>query len=162
LLPKAEYTRYPGGLDTVPKGYPGSTPATLASNPCPGPVCGLGAEQIIRDLSGTRVLRAPKATFNFDVAYNRDLPMGRLETTVTFFHTSDFFRFSGAHIKQESYSIVNGTVGWWLPGDKVRLSVWGRNLGDKYYDLYTSANNTTVADAPSPPREIGFGVDVKF
>ena len=158
FLPKADYTKYPGGLDTVPKGYPGSLNPAL----CPGPSCGLGADQIVRDLSGTRILRAPKVTFNFDTMYNHDLPMGRLEATASFFYTSSFFRVAGAHVSEKGYSVVNGTVGWWLPGDQVRLSVWGRNLGNTYYGLYTSPNTGGVSTSPSPPREIGFGVDVKY
>jgi iron complex outermembrane receptor protein len=158
LLPKAEYTSYKNGLDTVPKGYPGSLNPAL----CPGPSCGLGADQITRDLSGTRILRAPKSTFNFDAQYNHDLPKGRLEAIASYYYTSSFFRVAGAHIEEPSYSVVNASVGWWLPGDKLRLSLWGRNLGNTYYGIYTSPNTGGVSEAPAPPREIGFGVDFKY
>jgi iron complex outermembrane receptor protein len=157
-LPKAEYSSYKNGFDTVPKGYPGSLNPSL----CPGPSCGLGADQITRDLSGTRILRAPKVTFNFDAQYQHDLPKGRLEAIASYYYTTSFFRVAGAHIQENAYSVVNASVGWWLPGDKVRLSVWGRNLGDTYYAIYTSPNTGGVSEAPAPPREIGVGIDIKY
>jgi iron complex outermembrane receptor protein len=156
-LPRAKYTKYAAGLDTVPRGYPGSLNPSL----CPGINCGAGTDQIVRDLSGTRILRAPKLTFNFDAQYKHDLPVGRLEVATAVYYTSKFYRFPGARIDQKAYSVLNGTVGWWLPGDHVRLSVWGRNLTDTYYGLYTSPNSG-ISTVPAAPREIGFGLDIKY
>lgn len=164
-LPTAKYTNYVGGLDSVPKGYPGSRNPSL----CPSsPQCGLGNDQIIRDgitaptLDGTRIIRAPEFTANLGLMYERDLPYGSLQATANYFYTSEFYWVAGEHISQEAYSVLNGTIGWSPPGERYKISVFSRNLGDEVYGIYNSPNAAGTSVAYAAPREIGVSLDIKF
>ena len=176
-LPTAKYTTFVGGLDSVPKGYPGSLNPTL----CPGPSCGLGNDQIIRGgpnastftggplagqkappLDGTRIQRAPKFTFNLNADWQHETRLGTLNVNANYFHTSKIFRFPGEHIAQPKYDLLNATVGLWLPGDHVRLAVFGRNITNKYYIIYISPNVLGTAEVPGAPRSVGVSVEVKY
>ncbi len=157
-LPKAEYTEFANGLDSVPRGYPGSLDPSL----CPGPSCGLGNDQIVRDLSGTPIIRAPEFTTNIGASYERDLAGGRLELTSNYFYTTKYYRVPGGHIAEDAYSLLNATAAWWAPGDKVRFSLWGRNLGDQLYYVNVSPNAQGIQASPAAPREIGVSIEYKF
>lgn len=157
-LPKATYKSFPNGLDSVPKGFPGALDPSL----CPGISCGLGNDQIVRDLSGTRVIRSPKFTSNIGMSYDHELFGGELGLTANYFFTSKFNWQAGDHIVQPSYSVVNATIAWTAPGERYRLSVFGRNLNNAYYGVYTSATAVGISTAPAAPREIGLTLDFKI
>lgn len=157
-LPKAEYTDYPGALDSVPMGYPGSLNPSL----CPGPRCGLGNDQIVRDLSGTRMIRAPEMTANLSATYTHDIGPGRADFTATFYHTSKFFWAPGEHASQPGYSLVNLSAGWQPENGRYRLGVWARNVGNTDYFVYLSPNATGMNVAYAPPREIGFTLSYSY
>jgi iron complex outermembrane receptor protein len=158
-MPTAEYDTFANGLDSVPRGFPGSLDPSL----CPSsPLCGAGNDQIIRDLSGTRMIRAPEWTGRLAVMYEREIAGGEFTATANYFHSTKFFWVTGGHIDQPAYSVVNASAGWTTPNDRATFSIWGRNLGDEAYAIYNSPNAAGVSIAWAAPREIGFTVDVKY
>jgi iron complex outermembrane receptor protein len=157
-MPTAKYVRYPGAVDSVPKGYPDSLNPAL----CPGPGCGLGNDAITRDIGGTRLPRAPKATINIGATYDHEFAGGELQLTANFYHNSGFVWAPGAHVSQRAYSLLNGTLGWSPANGNFRFSVWGRNLTNTYYQIYNNPNTTGVSAAYAAPREIGLSIDFKL
>ncbi len=157
-MPTAKYVSYPGALDFVPKGSPDSLNPAL----CPGVNCGLGNDSIVRDVSGTRLPRAPKVTINVGGTYDQDFAGGKLQLTVNAYHNSGIFWVPGAHIGQGAYSLLNGTIGWSPANGHFRFSVWGRNLTNEHYQIYNSPNATGVSAAYAAPREIGLSIDFKL
>jgi iron complex outermembrane receptor protein len=129
---------------------------------CPGVSCGLGNDAITRDISGTRLPRAPKVTINIGGTYDQDFSGGKLQLTANFYHNSGIFWAPGAHVSQGAYSLLNGSIGWSPPNEHFRFSVWGRNLTNSYYQIYNNPNTTGVSAAYAAPREIGLSIDFKL
>lgn len=61
-----------------------------------------------------------------------------------------------------SYTIVNGSLGIKDADDKWSVTLWARNLFDKYHWTAVASNANVVVRFPSPPRTFGATVGVKF
>ena len=65
-------------------------------------------------------------------------------------------------VKQDAWTVVNASVSYTPLTTDLRVSLFGRNLGNKKY--FTSALLDPTNDSPvySPPRQIGVALDYAF
>lgn len=64
--------------------------------------------------------------------------------------------------KIPAYGVVNGSIGVHHPDDKWSVSLWVRNLFDKYYWTAVASNANVVVRFPSPPRTMGLTASFNF
>jgi iron complex outermembrane receptor protein len=143
-LPQAKYNDFGGGIFYVPAAG------------------GLGAVATAADLSGTRILRSPKTTFNLGLNYDTDLPVGHLRLSGNYFYSDDFYLVVGQGSRQPAYSLVNFEAAWTDPSERYTVALWGRNLGNEAYFISGLANTGGFSAVWGKPREIGVRLKVGF
>jgi iron complex outermembrane receptor protein len=143
-LPEAKYSSFPAGIHYVP---------------APG---GLGAIAVASDISGSRILRSPKATENVGLTYDTDIANGDLKVSANYYHTSRFFMVVGEGSEQPSYSTLNFAVSWTDPSKHYTFGVFGRNATNKAYYISGLANTGGFSAVWAKPREIGLRFGVKY
>lgn len=143
-IPTAKYDSYKGGLVLVPKAG------------------GVGATLTPTDLSGARLIRTPKFTFDASGTYEAPLFNGKFLATATYFYSDSFAFVAGGAVSQKPYATLNGRVSWTAPNDRVTFSLWARNLTDKFYYLQMGANTSGFSASYAQPRVIGIGVSYSY
>jgi iron complex outermembrane recepter protein len=127
----------------------------------PNPVAG-GNTIVTQSADGNRLPLTPDETFNLSGDYRHPLPAGSLGLNVTYLYSTRYVFDPSNTLYQPAYSLVNATISWTAPGDRLIASLWGKNL-----------SNTVVADGLltstfgalsnyAPPRTYGAKVEVKF
>ncbi|MCM8729362.1 TonB-dependent receptor [Hephaestia sp. GCM10023244] len=125
-----------------------------------------------QDLSGSVLPRAPKFSWNVMANYATDISSD-LRLHIDFdanyrSRTAQGFPISPLFY-QNRYALLNGAIGIAGDGDRWRLSVFGRNLADKYFAnnisatvLGSGAGSTQQYPIYESRRVIGVGFDVRF
>lgn len=112
------------------------------------------------DYSGNIMPHSPKWTFNFGGRY--DLPLGGgnvLTPRIDMSYRSKVYFDSTqrARVSDGDSFLLNGEIGWSLPGKHVTLGVWAKNLTDHVYLVGLSPIDSLGVDLMSyaPPRTFG-------
>jgi iron complex outermembrane recepter protein len=111
---------------------------------------------------GNELPLTPSGTFNLSADYRHPVPGGEGSLNVTYAHSSGYFFQPDNILEQSAFNLVNAMVSWASPGERLKVSLWGKNL-----------TNEVVANAelPSaigslanyrPPRTYGLLVGTKF
>ncbi len=114
------------------------------------------------DVSGNRLPRAPRWTFN--VSPSLDLPVGSgtLNINGTLFHSSTVYFDFLNYVKQDPYTSINSEISWRTADEKLRFSLWVTNLSNEkiMQEARPGALGTDVRY--ELPRRIGAGLEVNF
>ncbi|HEX7877002.1 MAG TPA: TonB-dependent receptor [Sphingobium sp.] len=140
----AKYREFLGAANYIPTGT-GHTPSTI-------------------DLSGHRMLRAPKFSGNIAANYEVETSAGQLSLFGSVYHSSSYGMEPTGRIRQGRYTTVDGEIGLRPEGiDNLRLVVWGKNLTNKAY-LASALVAGTFADGGSyaEPRTYGVRAEYRF
>lgn len=139
----AKYTSFPGAQLLVPNGA--------------------GNNQVTADLSGTRLLRAPKFSGNIAANYNVQTSAGKFGAYASLYHTASFGMEPTNRLRQKAYTTVDGEISF-APSaiDGVRLVIWGKNLGNKAYLASVLASTLGDVGSYAPPRTFGVRVEYGF
>ncbi|MCP3731221.1 TonB-dependent receptor [Sphingomonas sp. MG17] len=154
----AEYRSFPRGLYAFPNPLtPASLPANCnppaAYNPAPG-----GNTTLTCNLSGNRMIRAPKLTFNLGMSYKARLADGgALLFTANDAYNSGFFWDPENRLRQNSYHNISAAITYTTPDGKWDLQLWGRNLADEWI-WSTATGGTSDTYSPGLPRTFGVRV----
>jgi len=161
LMPKAEYSSFPRGSMYAP-----------TSQLPPFPNVGGNTNLAPIDLSGTRMIRAPKTQVNGSLTYHQDLVGGRFAATVNAAYNSGFqwwpmkaiptARGETRVLRQKGYTMLNANVSWQDPSEHWRFTVWGENLGDELVGIYEGMSGTGDARAYNRLHTIGMRVDYTY
>lgn len=143
-LPRAEYTEYRNAAIVRPN------------------AAGTALENAIVDLSGTRLVRAPKFTFNLGGAYTTQVAGGAATLSANFFHSSRVDLAPGERLGQSAYDTLDLRAAFTPDNGPVELFVYGTNVTNTYYA--TGGQTTTSTDSyySARPREIGFGLRARI
>ena len=106
--------------------------------------------------------RTPEFTLDLSSSYQFALASGTATISASYYHNSGFLWIAGDPVGQNAYDTVSGRVSWTTPNEKVTVSLWGRNLTNKFYYQTTSFSTAGFVGSPAQPREIGVGASVKF
>ena len=148
----AEYTSFPDALITQP----------IVTGCGAGVVPPCGNTQFTADVTGNRMVRAPRLTASMGFDYDHALPSGMLEVAGNVYYSSGFYAEPGNRLRQSPYGVLDGTISYTPDGSKLRYSVWGRNLTNTLYRY--NFIDTAVYDTQrfAPPRTYGVAIEVKY
>lgn len=140
----SEYKSFPDGPTYIPNaGFP------------------FGNTVIPSDLSGNRLQRAPKLTFNIAPSYTMRAGSGDLTFAVNWYHNAGYFSDAENRLRQPTYDLVNGSISYALDnGFGARL--WAKNLTDERYYAFIQADPFKDAVAFADPRTYGVTVWKEF
>ena len=153
----ARYKRFPNASIYCPKGAPGFGNALIplgGFNPCTGGIS-TGAD-------GHKMIRTPEFTASLAGDYRILLPEGAIDLNASAYYSGTFFWDPGNRLKEGAYVLVNAEVGYTLPGDKLRLALWGRNLANELYSLYVPESAAGDSVAYARPRSYGVSARLSF
>ncbi|MEN3977147.1 TonB-dependent receptor [Emcibacter sp. SYSU 3D8] len=144
-MPKADFTDFPNAAGFGP-------PITAG---------GLGA--IVGDVSGDRLMRAPKLSAVFSLTYETRAGDGDLSVSPSLHYTSKYLPYDPFGVLvQKGYARFGTEISYRPDGSNWRFSLWGRNLTNT-----KSYNSTTISAGAArvsydEPREIGVTIDYDF
>ncbi|WP_162806331.1 TonB-dependent receptor [Sphingosinicella terrae] len=149
----AKYTSFPNGPHFSPNG----APPTCAIIPYPAGAPG-GQTQVPGgcDLSGNRMIFAPKYTLNLGASYSFDTRIGNLTLAASYFHTGAYAFEPDQSVVQDGYGLLNASVAWRSPSERWGLRLWGRNLNDAHF--FSAANSTSAGRIYSAGEPLTYGL----
>ena len=120
------------------------------------------------NVKGNRLSNAPKLTFSggFD-AKLMDNDAGKVSIAADLsYQSSQYFEVINiSRLKQKSYSLLSGNIGWTSADGRFNASVWGKNLTNKFY--FTSRVDLLAGfgfdyNHIGTPRTYGVTLGVKY
>ena len=108
------------------------------------------------DFSGNRLQQAPEHSFSLLLDYSK--PIGRTTLTAGLSYTYQDDYFTGAsnipNFLIDSYSLINGRLGWEWGEGKWAIQAWGKNLMDEDF-VRIRGTSGAIAEYFGPPRTYG-------
>ncbi|WP_417232587.1 TonB-dependent receptor [Brevundimonas sp.] len=112
---------------------------------------------------------APKYTGYFGLTWRGQMAGGDLSITPSISYRDDYsqFEFPNATLDQQAYSLVDLSVVWTAPNDRLTVGVYGKNLTDEEYRIggYNfpgAAFNNSIIGYYGPPRTVSAMLQVSF
>ncbi|MGV8930113.1 MAG: TonB-dependent receptor [Brevundimonas sp.] len=113
---------------------------------------------------------APKFTGYFGLTWRGQVAGGSLAVTPSVSYRDDYsqFEFPNPILDQQAYSLVDLSVVWTAPNDKLTLGLYGKNLTDEEYRIggYNFAGaytfNNSIIGYYGPPQTVSAMLQVKF
>lgn len=132
--------------------YPNA--ATFAESP-------LGNLPHLVDLSGARMPFTPKWVISSNLDYSIALANGgSIDAYASFYH-SDAYNFDPAgKLRQRGYELVNVSLGYTFPGDRLSISAFANNVTKAHYYNQLLNGPTIIAANDAAPRM--YGLALKF
>jgi iron complex outermembrane receptor protein len=116
------------------------------------------------DASGNRLNLSPKWSYTAFGQVDAPVGDGSAFARVEYSRRSrQFFTAQNAGLdQQEPYGLLNGSIGYTFPGDKVQLLVFGRNLTDREYVTSTASFAAGIVGRVGEPRTYGVRAIVRY
>jgi iron complex outermembrane receptor protein len=138
----ARYTSFPGAPFAVPNLVAG------------------GNGTMKKDGAGNTLIRAPNFSANAGVSYSVPVKDGSIDLNVNYAFTSKVFQEVDNYLSVPALSLVNAQLAW--THGKYKVSLWGRNLTNKFYYTNINANNLASQGSPAAPRTYGITLEAKL
>ena len=115
------------------------------------------------DASGNRIPYTPRWSFNARASYVLDSPIGDFDTSAALSYTGRWFADPSNYYSEPSHSLLNLSETWTASDKRNHVSVWSRNLTNKYYDVGINmlAPIGPVGN-PGEPRTFGITLGHRF
>jgi iron complex outermembrane receptor protein len=156
----ANYRSFPKGLYAFPNPVsPANLPANCAPPAVYNPVAG-GNTTLTCDLSGNRMIRAPKFTYNLGISYLAEFVSGAtLRFSANDSYNSGFFWDPENRLRQDSYHNLSGAITYTAPNERYDVQLWVRNIaGENIWSTATGGTSDTYS--PGLPRTFGLTLGV--
>ncbi len=116
------------------------------------------------DASGNRLNLSPEWSYTVFGQVDAPLGDGAAFGRVEYSHrTRQFFTSSNSGLdQQEPYGLLNASIGYTFPGDRVQLLVYGRNLTDEEYVTSTASFAAGIVGRVGEPRTYGLRAIVRY
>lgn len=142
--PTAKFSRFPTAL-------------VYDNNPATG-----GNLPVVRDISGTRMIQAPKLTANLGGTYTIPTGSSSVLLSANLVYNSGFYFGLNETAREKEYFRANGRITWVAPGERLRLSVWADNITDERNTVYANQGGPHDVFAFDRGREFGLGAEFRF
>lgn len=145
----AHYVDFPGGTCVNPRPIGGAILGGTVSTPC--------------DLSGKRVVSAPKVSFNLGVTYTVDTSVGAFALAANDGYKSRFYWDPDNRLSQEPYHLLTASLTWTSKDERYSAQAFVKNLGDSYY--YSSGSEGAAGTdvyVPGTPRTFGLTLRYRY
>lgn len=122
-----------------------------------------GNQLTIGDASGNPLPRTPEFSGNVGLSFDhRMADESRLFASANLYVTDAIFWAPGARVKTGGYGVLNGTLGYALPGDVFSIEAFGRNLTDTRYANYVVPSANADRTSYAPPRTYGVRFSARY
>jgi len=121
---------------------------------------GIGDTQTVGDASGNKLPNSPKYTFNAAPGYTFSVPNGKVKAGLGLYYNAGFYWDFTNIRKQGAFALLNATLGWQAESDKWGFRLFGNNLTNREYSIYTVATVYGDAFDAAPPRT--YGIEFNF
>ncbi|MFA7554621.1 MAG: TonB-dependent receptor [Spongiibacteraceae bacterium] len=128
------------------------------------PVPGGGNASTFTDVSGNKLERVPEYTAFVAINYTREVLSGDMDVALTASYNDGYFwdAANASRLEQEAFTIVNADISWMPASESYKLSIFGTNLTDEDYYLFTRTSQFGDSASYAKPRSLGVGVEVSF
>ena len=115
------------------------------------------------DASGNRIPYTPRWSYNVRANYVLDSPIGDFDTSAAVSYTGSWYADPSDYYREPSHSLVNLSETWTASDKRNHVSLWSRNLTNKYYDVGINmlAPIGPVGN-PGEPRTFGITIGHHF
>jgi len=127
------------------------------------PRAGGGATLVTGDVSGNRLPLAQDVTATTALDYETRTDHGLFNANLTVNYNGSYFFEPDNFLRQPAYVLVNASLKWTLPDDRVSFSLWGRNLLDEHVIAQVPTQSFGYAASyGNAPRTYGVSVRAAF
>ena len=110
--------------------------------------------------NGNTLIRAPELSGNIGLTHTADVGSGILTSNLNWYYNDGFFWEPDNRIKEDSYDLLNAEVSWMNANESYRVRVFGNNLTDTEYSIFTTTGELGDLQSMAPPRTWGIGFDL--
>lgn len=114
------------------------------------------------DLGGKYLTRAPKFTASIAPTYTVATANGSIQSTLALYHNGGFYWDFANALKERAHTLVNATVGWTDTNERWGVQLFGKNLLDEEYSVYTLATANGDIFSAGFPRTYGVEFSLKL
>jgi len=115
------------------------------------------------DFSGNSLMRAPELTFNVSVDYRIPTSVGSFGINLNYYYNDGFWWDQANTLKEESYELVNMTLSWANISERLKLTLWGKNITNTKHSSWTvNIEQAGNVYAPAPPATYGIRGEYSF
>ncbi len=118
-----------------------------------------GNTQTPSTCDGSDLIRSPKFSGNAGATYTLPTDSGNFRASFNWYFNDGFFWEPDNRYKEPSYDVLNVEVSWTNAKENTRLRIFGANLTDSEYSLYTNTGQFGDLRSMAPPQTWGVGVD---
>lgn len=113
--------------------------------------------------SGHRTTSAPRWAFSVGATLAFPTEMGTFTTNVNASYTGRYFADAGNRFSEPQHTVVNLSQSWEAKDGKTELTLWAKNIGNRFYDVSINfLAPTGVVGNPAAPRTYGVRVTRRF
>lgn len=178
-LTHARYTSFTDAVLSIP--YPvaaGFTPTsytylssktgTVQTNTaCLGtqgaPTAQLGGNCLIYgDASGHKLQNTPDVTFSIGGAWDMPTPVGKFTLSGNAYYNGGYVGTPDGRVVQPHYTLIDSSLTWHAPGDRLYARGWVRNIGNAFYRTQISASNSGDNGTSGAPRTYGITLGFEY
>ena len=144
-----EFTAYPGA------GFFVAQPASV----------GGGAVKVVGNAKGNKLPYASDTSFNVGATYTAPIGEGAAEFNVNYAYQTRWYAGPDNLLSQPGYGLLDASARYRLPGDRISIGVWARNIADEQYATYLAAVENPggqESQAVGAPRTFGVNVEYEF
>lgn len=121
-----------------------------------------GNDQVVRDVSGNELIRAPKWSGSFSAGYEFDISQGRIRLAGNISYNDGYWLEVGNRLRQPSYTTVDASITWKSSDDRYSVSLWGRNITSEKIYLYALISGNGDLVSYRKPATYGISATSKF
>jgi iron complex outermembrane receptor protein len=116
------------------------------------------------DVSGNDLIRAPRFTANLGLIYERPLAGGMLTLAGNAYFSGKYYTdlLNREAIAQKRYEVINASASWTSPDEHWKVTVFGKNLTNSYYQTAILVSNGADNAAYAKPRWFGATLEYNF
>jgi iron complex outermembrane receptor protein len=115
-----------------------------------------------RDVSGNRIIRTPRTSFNVGFDLGHDLGGGCFMVMGNVFHSGRVYHDFQNIFSQKPYTMASGEISWTTPNERWRFSLWGKNITNAAVFQQIRPGALSADGFEEAPRRVGIGAEFKF